>query len=60
MKYQTLTSFLRTEYPEVFSAYLDHLKKTKSQKNKAYRDKKKKNQPCLIVESDNEKEIKKD
>jgi hypothetical protein len=56
MKYQTLTLFLRTKYPEIYSEYIDHVKVQKCNKNKAYRANKKANKPCLIVESDSEKE----
>ena len=60
MKYQTLTLFLRTKYPDIFYEYLDHLKQVKSEKNKVYRQKKKAKQQCLIVDSDDEKDIEKE
>ena len=60
MKYQTLTLFLRAKYPDIFNEYLDHLKQQKSEKNKAYRQKRKAKQQCLIVDSDNENDIEKE
>jgi len=60
MKYQTITFFLRTKYPDIFSEYLDHLKQVKSDKNKVYRLMKKQKQQCLIEDSENEKEEEKD
>jgi len=60
MKYQTITFFLRTKYPDIFNEYLDHLKQVKSEKNKVYRQTKKQKQQCLIVDSEDEKEDEKD
>jgi len=56
MKYQTITFFLRTKYPDIFNEYHDHLKQVKSEKNKVYRQTKKQKQQCLIVDSEDEKE----